>query len=73
MVASAYFPDLLYCHRCVYVLLLLCFVMLSMISQSRDGFFSTSKTQVETLEEDYIFMALSLWKNMVSSTTDFVV
>lgn len=46
--------------------------MLSMISQSRDGFFSTSKTQVETLEEHYAFMALSLWKNMVSSTTDFV-
>ncbi|POI35882.1 hypothetical protein CIB84_000366, partial [Bambusicola thoracicus] len=36
-----------------------------LLSLSRDGFFSTSKTQVETLEEDYTFMALSLWKNML--------
>ncbi|XP_072188552.1 phospholipase B1, membrane-associated [Excalfactoria chinensis] len=36
-----------------------------LLSLGRDGFFSTSKTQVETLEEDYTFMTLSLWKNMM--------
>lgn len=40
--------------------------------QGRDGFITTSKTRVETLEEDYTFMAVGLWNNMVSSTTDTV-
>ncbi|KAM9297857.1 phospholipase B1, membrane-associated [Morus bassanus] len=31
----------------------------------RDGFVTTSKTQVETLEEDYTFMAVGLWNNMM--------
>ncbi|XP_049689659.1 phospholipase B1, membrane-associated [Accipiter gentilis] len=31
----------------------------------RDGFITTSKTQVETLEEDYTFMAVGLWNNMM--------
>nr|XP_009674588.1 PREDICTED: phospholipase B1, membrane-associated [Struthio camelus australis] len=31
----------------------------------RDGFNTMSKTQVEILEEDYIFMALGLWNNMM--------
>ncbi|OXB72952.1 UNVERIFIED_CONTAM: hypothetical protein H355_001919 [Colinus virginianus] len=36
-----------------------------LLSLGRDSFFGTSKTQVETLEEDYTFMALSIWKNMM--------
>ncbi|KAM6432625.1 phospholipase B1, membrane-associated [Rhynochetos jubatus] len=32
---------------------------------SRDGFITTSKTQLETLEEDYTFMAVGLWNNMM--------
>ncbi|XP_013799269.2 phospholipase B1, membrane-associated [Apteryx mantelli] len=31
----------------------------------RDGFRTMSKTQVEILEEDYIFMAVGLWNNML--------
>lgn len=52
---------------CSVFLFLKCFLF-----QGRDGFTTTSKTQVENLEEDYIFMAVGLWNNMVSSTTNTV-
>ncbi|XP_069708716.1 phospholipase B1, membrane-associated [Phaenicophaeus curvirostris] len=36
-----------------------------LLRPGRDGFITTSKTQVETLEEDYTFMAVGLWNNMM--------
>ncbi|XP_063184728.1 phospholipase B1, membrane-associated [Chroicocephalus ridibundus] len=36
-----------------------------LLRPGRDGFITTSKTQVEALEEDYIFMAVGLWNNMM--------
>ncbi|XP_074720943.1 phospholipase B1, membrane-associated [Strix uralensis] len=36
-----------------------------LLRRGRDGFITTSKTQVETLEEEYIFMAVGLWNNMM--------
>ncbi|GAB0187298.1 phospholipase B1, membrane-associated [Grus japonensis] len=36
-----------------------------MLRQGRDGFITTSKTQLEALEEDYTFMAVGLWNNML--------
>lgn len=40
--------------------------------QDRDDFTTTSKTKVEKLEEDYTFLSVALWNNMVSTTTDTV-
>ncbi|XP_037261739.1 phospholipase B1, membrane-associated [Falco rusticolus] len=36
-----------------------------LLRPGKDGFVTTSKTQEETLEEDYTFMAVGLWNNMM--------
>ncbi|XP_014805943.1 PREDICTED: phospholipase B1, membrane-associated [Calidris pugnax] len=36
-----------------------------LLRSDRDGFVTTSQTQAENQEEDYIFMAVGLWNNMM--------